>query len=194
MVIVHSIIGQLCLRGRCVGGIHDTYISVHTPCYRCVCKNWHCARVTRPQPARYRATRGPSTALPPPRLPLVPQKYHPQDLSLSFSLLFRDYASSVLGYLRRSSLSPCHPSPDNVLRFSFSFFFFSWFFSLFWFFALELFLEGNGRRLTGYQPVGCADRAFLNYARFMRGCAREHKFALGSERNGETVTKGRLRP
>lgn len=124
MVIVHSIIGQLCLRGRCVGGIHDTYISVHTPCYRCVCKNWHCARVTRPQPARYRATRGPSTALPPPRLPLVPQKYHPQDLSLSFSLLFRDYASSVLGYLRRSSLSPCHPSPDNVLRFSFSFFFF----------------------------------------------------------------------
>lgn len=197
MVIVHSIIGQLCLRGRCVGGIHDTYISVHTPCYRCVCKNWHCARVTRPQPARYRATRGPSTALPPPRLPLVPQKYHPQDLSLSVSLSLSSFAitrhpcSATFVALR---------SPRVTLRLitfyvsPFPFFFFFWFFSLFWFFALELFLEGNGRRLTGYQPVGCADRAFLNYARFMRGCAREHKFALGSERNGETVTKGRLRP
>lgn len=162
----------------------------------CVCKNWHCARVTRPQPARYRATRGPSIASP----PLFPKNTtHRIPLPLSLSLSLSSFAitrhpcsrplpcSATFVALR----SPCHPLPDNVLRSPFPFFGFSFFF-FFWFFALELFLEGNGRRpdRLGSSILGCADRAFLNYARFMRG-AREP--SLWDQWNGETVTKGRLR-
>lgn len=133
-----------------------TRISVHTM-LRCVCKNWHCARVTRPQPARYRATRGPSTSpRRPPKIPPTGSLFLSLPATLSLSLSLSSFAitrhpcsrplpcSAAFVALR----SPCHPSPDNVLRFSFFFFsFFGFFF--FWFFALLYsFWKRNGR-LTG---------------------------------------------
>lgn len=157
MVIVHSIIGQLCLRGRCVGGIHDTYKRAHTM-LPCVCKNWHCARVTRPQPARYRATRGPSIASP----PLFPKNTtHRIPLPLSLSLSLSSFAitrhpcsrplpcSATFVALR----SPCHPLPDNVLRSPFPFFGFSFSFFFFGFLHLNSFWKGTAAAPTDWVPA-----------------------------------------
>lgn len=174
-----------------------TRISVHTM-LRCVCKNWHCARVTRPQPARYRATRGPSTSpRRPPKIPPTGSLFLSLPATLSLSLSLSSFAitrhpcsrplpcSAAFVALR----SPCHPSPDNVSPFSFFpflvFFFFGFLHSCTFFF-----------RPTDWAPLSCADRAFLNYARFMRG---QRAFALGSvewrdsDKGTSTSVKGESR-
>lgn len=84
-----------------------------------MCKNWHCARVTRPQAARYRAAD---------RALLFPKNTtHRSPLLLSFSLsplsrLRVTRAAASLDYLRVAARSARHPAPDNVLCSFFSFF------------------------------------------------------------------------
>ena len=157
MVIVHSIIGQLCLRGRAWVGYSNTpRISVHNGA-RCVCKNWHCARVTRPLAARYRDAY---------RALLFPKNTtHPRttlSLSLSLSLSLAITLSVSLFAFTRLRRHPCgcfpplpsrcstalraHPSPDNVLSVHF--------FSLLSLsLSLSLFPSRQNRR--------CADRVFF---------------------------------
>lgn len=119
MVIVHSIIGQLCLRGRAwVGSSSTPRISVHNGTVRV---QKLALREGYASAGRAIPRRGPS--------PAVSQKYHPPvpsfALFLSLSPLSRlrvTRAAASLDYLRVAARSASHPAPDNVLCSFFSFF------------------------------------------------------------------------
>lgn len=112
MVIVHSIIGQLCLRGRAwVGSSSTPRISVHNGTVRV---QKLALREGYASAGRAIPRRGPS--------PAVSQKYHPPvpsfTLFLSLSPLPRlrvTRAAASLDYLRVAARSARHPAPDNVL-------------------------------------------------------------------------------
>lgn len=195
MAIVHSIIGQLCLRGRCVGGIHDTYKRAHHVTVRVqkLALREGYASAARAIP-RTEHQPPPSPKNTTHRIHLPPSSCH--SFSLSVSPLSRLRVIPARGRFP-ARLPSLLFAPRVTLRLitfyvsPFSFFPFLVFF-FFWFFAL--FLEEE--RPTDWAPLSCADRAFLNYARFMRG---QRAFALGSvewrdsDKGTSTTVKGESR-